>query len=118
MRAYRTLRSRLFSWFVGAILLAIVTGSLVGLTTRPEPLSGAEAMARHVGDRFAIVWDDADAARAYAQEIRDVRGGVLVGAVEMGRFGGHLAPWGWWRFVLGLVLVGFVLSLMAGAIAD
>jgi two-component system OmpR family sensor kinase len=159
MRAYRTLRSRLFSWFVGAILLAIVTGSLVGLTTRPEPLSGAEAMARHLGDRFASVWDDADTARAYAAEVRDVtgfdaelvrdphrlparvrrvadrggafaaegplhlyipvvRGGVLVGAVEMGRFGGHAAPWGWWRFVLGLALVGIVLSVMAGAVAD
>jgi two-component system OmpR family sensor kinase len=159
MRAYRTLRSRLFSWFVGAILLAIVTGSLVGLTTRPEPLSGAEAMARHLGDRFARVWDDADATRAYAEEVRDVtgfdaevvrdphrlparvrrtadrggafalegpvhlfipvvRGGVLVGAVEMGRFSGHSAPWGWWRFVLVLVLVGIVLSVMAGAVAD
>ncbi|HSY21751.1 MAG TPA: ATP-binding protein [Polyangiaceae bacterium] len=159
MRAYRTLRSRLFSWFVGAILLAIVTGSLVGLTTRPEPLSGAEAMARHLGDRFAHVWDDADATREYAEEVRDVtgfdaevvrdphrlparvrrtadrggafalegpvhlfipvvRGGVLVGAVEMGRFSGHSAPWGWWRFVLVLVLVGIVLSVMAGAVAD
>src|SRR5580698_5018706 len=74
MRAYRTLRSRPFSWFVGAILLAIVTGSLVGLTTRPEPLSGAEAMARHLGDRFARVWDDADAAQAYVEEVRDVTG--------------------------------------------
>jgi hypothetical protein len=74
MRAHRTLRSRLFSWFVGAILLAILTGSLVGITTRPEPFGAAEAMAQHLAMHFASVWDDAEATRAYIAEIRDVTG--------------------------------------------
>ncbi len=159
MRAHRTLRSRLFTWFVGAILLAIVTGSLVGVTTRPEPFGAAEAMAQNLAAHFASVWDDADATRMYIAEIRDVtgfdarllrdprrlsprirrvadrggafvpdgpqhvfipvlRGGALIGAIEIERFGSHAATWGWGRFALALGLVVAVLSAMARAVAD
>jgi two-component system, OmpR family, sensor kinase len=74
MRGPRTLRSRLFSWFFGAIALAVLTSGLVGITTRPEPVTGAEAMARNVGARLAGVWDDPEATRAYVGEVRDVTG--------------------------------------------
>ncbi len=70
----RSLRSRLLLWFVGAILLAILTSALVGLSTRPDTVSGAEAMARNVGGRLASVWDEPEAARAYVEEVRDVTG--------------------------------------------
>jgi len=159
MHRPRTLRSRLFSWFVGAIVLAILTTALVGVTTRPEPVTGAEAMAHNVAGRLASAWDDPPATRAYVDEVRDVtgfevrlvrdprrlparvhraarrgaaivpqnaqhifipvvRGGALAGALEMQKFGPRPAPWGWWRFVLALVLVSAVLSVMAGHIAN
>jgi two-component system OmpR family sensor kinase len=74
MRRPRTLRSRLFSWFFGAILLAIVTSALVVGTTRPEGTSGVEAAARHIASRLASDWDDDDALRSYVDEVRDVTG--------------------------------------------
>jgi len=159
MPGHRTLRSRLFSWFVGAILLALLTGSLVAFTTRPETGSGAEAMARNVGAHLASIWDDPGAVAAYVAEVRDVTGfdaqlvrdshrltphmrraaergaallpdgpahvyvpilrsGALVGALEIDRFGTRAAPWQWWRFAFGLVLVVALLSAMAGAVAN
>jgi signal transduction histidine kinase len=159
MRRHRSLRARLFWWFVGAILLAMATSSLVVATTRPEPMTGAEAVARGVGAHLASVWDDPEAAQAYVGEVRDVtgfdvrlvrethrlppmvrriasrggaiapdasghvfipvvRGGELVGALEMERFGPRPAAWAWWRFVLALFLVMLVLSAMAGRVAD
>jgi signal transduction histidine kinase len=45
-----------------------------------------------------------------------VRGGVVVGALELDRGGGR-APPGWWRLALGLVAVVTVLSLMASRVA-
>src|SRR5260370_21019561 len=74
MRRYRTLRSRLFTWFVGAILLAMLTSALVVATTRPEPVTGAEAVARNVSAHLASSWDEPEATRAYLGEIRDVTG--------------------------------------------
>jgi two-component system OmpR family sensor kinase len=74
MRRPRTLRSRLFSWFVGAILLAITTTALVASRTRPESVLGLEAMARHIADRLTRDWDDPEATRAYVSEVRDVTG--------------------------------------------
>ena len=53
MHRPRTLRSRLFWWFLGTILLAILTGTLVVMGTRPEPITGAEIMAHNVGTRLA-----------------------------------------------------------------
>src|SRR5580700_6309415 len=73
-RRHRPLRSGLFASFVGAILLAMATSALVVVTTRPEPLTGAEAAARNVAVRLAAAWDDPDATRAYLAEVRDVTG--------------------------------------------
>jgi signal transduction histidine kinase len=153
------LRSRLFWWFVAAILLAMGTSSLVMVTTRPEPVTGAESMAHSVAAHLASVWDEPEATRAYLAEVRDVtgfdvrlvrephrlppivrhvaghggaiapdgaghvfipvvRGGELVGALEMDRFGPRPAAWAWWRFGVALLLVMLVLSAMAGRIAE
>jgi signal transduction histidine kinase len=159
MHRPRTLRSRLFWWFFGTILLAILTVPLVVIGTRPEPITGAEIMARNVGTRLADGWDQPEATRAYVGEVRDVtgfevhlvrdphklpprvhaasahgvfivpenpqhifipvvRGGALVGALEMEKFGARPGPWPWWRLVLALVLMFTVLSLMAGRVAN
>jgi two-component system OmpR family sensor kinase len=74
MRGARTLRSRLFSWFFGAILLAMGTSAVVVGMTRPEGTSGVESAARHIASRLAGVWDDDAATRAYLDEVRDVTG--------------------------------------------
>jgi signal transduction histidine kinase len=74
MRRPHSLRSRLFRWFFGAIVLAMVTSGLVVSTTRPEPITGAEAMAHNVAAHLALGWDDAEATRAYVGEVRDVTG--------------------------------------------
>jgi signal transduction histidine kinase len=159
MRRPRTLRSRLFSWFFGAIALAILTSALVGIATRPDAANGAEIMTRNVGARLAGAWDDPDAVRTFVGEVRDVTGfevrlvrepkklpphvrriaehggsiapdgpqhifvpvarnGVLLGALEMDRFGPRPAAWAWWRLVLALALVHAVLSVMARRVAD
>jgi signal transduction histidine kinase len=74
MRRHRSLRSRLFSWFFGAIVLALLTGALVVSTTRPEPVAGAELLAHNVGARLAATWDNPLATQAYLDEVRDVTG--------------------------------------------
>jgi two-component system, OmpR family, sensor kinase len=155
----RTLRSRLFSWFFGAILLAVMIGGLVVGLTRPEATSGVELAAHRMSARLAMLWGDERAERAYLEEIRDVtgfdvrverevgrlppqvfrvaerggafapsgadrvlvpviRGGVVVGALEMNRFGGRPAAWSSWRLGLTLAAVMAVLSVMASRVAD
>ncbi len=74
MRRHRTLRSRLFMWFLGAILLAMATSALVVVTTRPDPVTGVEGVARNVATRLAEAWDDPAETRAFVAEIRDVSG--------------------------------------------
>jgi signal transduction histidine kinase len=74
MRRPHSLRSRLFRWFVGAILLAMLTSALVVSTTRPESVTGAEALARNVSDRLGSAWDDPEATRAFVDEVHDVTG--------------------------------------------
>ncbi|HZU83769.1 MAG TPA: ATP-binding protein [Polyangiaceae bacterium] len=159
MRGPRTLRSRLFSWFFGAIALAISMSALVVGTTRPEGTTGVEAAVQHMASRLAADWDDPESVRAYVEQVRDVtgfdvrlvrdahrlpahvrraaergaslapggrervfvpvvRGGALVGALEVDRFGVRPAPWGWWRLALALLTVMSVLSLMASRVAN
>jgi signal transduction histidine kinase len=160
MRHPRTLSSRLFSWFFGAILLAIVTSALVVGTTRPDATGGVESVAHHMASHLAAAWDDPDAVRAYVDEVRDVtgldvllvrdarrlpahvhrvaerggflapgaadrlfipivRGGAVVGALEMNREGGvRPSGWSWWRLALALAAVMAVLSVMAGRVAN
>jgi signal transduction histidine kinase len=74
MHRPRTLRSRLFLWFAGAILLAILASVLAFYTTRPDSVTGAEAMARNVGARLSSSWDEPEATRAFVDEVRDVTG--------------------------------------------
>jgi signal transduction histidine kinase len=74
MRRPHSLRSRLFSWFFGAIVLAMLTSALVVSTARPEANTGADALARNVADRLALAWDDPEATRAFVAEVRDVTG--------------------------------------------
>jgi signal transduction histidine kinase len=159
MRRHRSLRSRLFSWFLGAILLAMATSAFVVVTTRPDPVTGVEGVARNVATRLAETWDDPGEMRAFVAEIRDVsgaevrvvrdvrelpknvrrvaerggfiapegpahffvpvtRGSELLGALEIDRVGPRSLPAAWWRFVLALTLVLFVLSAMAGHVAN
>src|SRR3984957_3933197 len=159
MHRPRTLRSRLFLWFVLAIALAIGTSGLVGLSTGPGTVIGVETMAHTVGGRLASSWDDPEATRAFVAEVRDVtgfevrllrdaqklpprvhlaarrgtaivrenpqhifipivRGGELLGALEMEKFGVRPARWPWWPFVLALFLVLGVLSTMASRVAN
>ncbi len=159
MRGPRTLRSRLFSWFIGAILLATLTSALVATRTRPDSVVGAEAAAHHVAEHLAATWGDAAATNAFVEEFREVtgfqahlvrdphrvgprvrrlgehgvpavpqgpqrlaipvvRGGEVVGALEVEGAGAREWPWGWWRPTLALLLVLLVLSGMAGAVAN
>jgi two-component system OmpR family sensor kinase len=74
MRRPHSLRSRLFRWFFGAIVLAMLTSGLVVSTTRPEPITGAEALAHNVAAHLALDWDNEAATRAYVGEVRDVTG--------------------------------------------
>jgi two-component system, OmpR family, sensor kinase len=160
VRRPRTLSSRLFSWFFGAILLAIVTSALVVGTTRAEPVGGVESIARHMASRLAADWDDPEAVRGDVDQVRDVtgldvrlvrdarrlpahvhrvaerggslapgalervfipvvRGGELIGALEMDRAGGgRPSGWSWGRLALALAAVMAVLSVMAGRVAN
>jgi two-component system OmpR family sensor kinase len=86
----RTLRSRLFSWFFGAIVLAIITSALVVGTTRPEGTSGVEAAAHHMASRLASEWDDDEAARAYVDKVRDVTGFDVRLVRDARRLPGHV----------------------------
>ncbi len=156
---HRTLRSRLFLWFLGAILLAMLTTGLIFRTTSPDPVNGVDSVARNVAIRLAETWDDPAEMRAFVGEIHDVsgaevrvvrdlrelprnvrrvaerggsiaaqgpshffvpvtRGSELLGALEIDRVGPRSMPWGWWRFALALTLVLFVLSAMAGHVAN
>jgi signal transduction histidine kinase len=74
MHRPRTLRSRLFLWFAGAILLAILASVAAFYTTRPDSVTGVEAMARNVGSRLSTSWEDPQATRAFVDEVRDVTG--------------------------------------------
>lgn len=74
MHRPRSLRSRLFFWFAGAILLASLTTLLVYHSTRPDAVTGADIMARNVSTHLTDTWDDPEATRAYVEEVRDVTG--------------------------------------------
>jgi signal transduction histidine kinase len=74
MHPPRTLRSRLFGWLFGGILVALSAGALVVMGTRPDTTTGAEGMARNVSTRLSSVWDEPEETRAFVAEVRDVTG--------------------------------------------
>jgi signal transduction histidine kinase len=118
MRRPRTLRSRLFSWFFGAILLAMMTSALVVGTTRPDATSGVEAVAQHMAARLASDWDDADAVRAYVNEVRDVTGFDVRLVADPKKVPGHvrrMADHGGWIALAGAERV-FVPVVRRGAL--
>ena len=71
---FRTLRSRLFLWFLGAIVLAVGTSALVVGVARPEAATGGEVLAHTVGAHLVEVWEDPKATEIYLEEIREVTG--------------------------------------------
>jgi signal transduction histidine kinase len=70
----RTVRTRLFLWFLGAIVLAVAAGVAIVGYARPEAATGGEVVARTVGQRLAEVWDDHRATDAYLEQVREVTG--------------------------------------------
>ena len=55
----------------------MATSALVVVTTRPDPVTGAESVARNMAVRLAETWDDPEEMRAFVAEIRDVSGAEL-----------------------------------------
>jgi signal transduction histidine kinase len=160
MRGIRTLRTRLFLWFFGAIVVAFASSAAVVGCTRPEAFTtGAEVLARNVSTRLALDWDDAKATDDFVEEVRRVtgfevrlfrdpgklppnvkrvalrgglfapngpervfvpilRGGELVGALQMERYGGGFRPAPLWRLGLGLLAAMLVVIVAASRVAN
>jgi signal transduction histidine kinase len=75
MSAPRPLRTRLLSWFLGAILLAFASSGLAVGCSRPEAFTtGADVLARNVATKLADVWDDPQATEAFVEDVRRVTG--------------------------------------------
>ncbi|MGD0678711.1 MAG: ATP-binding protein [Polyangiaceae bacterium] len=90
MRGPRTLRSRLFSWFVGAILLAAFTAACVAAWTRPEAGVGVQLSAHHIAERLASRWEDPVATQQFVDEVHDVIGFDVQLARDVRRAGARL----------------------------
>jgi len=69
------LATRLFAWFLGAIVLsAIVTGITIAVTRPGSPEGAARILSRAVGEELARKWDDPAACDAYVAELRESTG--------------------------------------------
>jgi signal transduction histidine kinase len=70
------LKTRLFLWFLAAIVLAVLSSSLTVVLTRPEVQERAprQLVARTMSTRLSRMWDDHAACDAYVAEMRDVTG--------------------------------------------
>lgn len=69
------LATRLFAWFLGAIVLsAIVTGITIAVTRPATPEGAARILSRAVGEKLAREWDDPVACDAYVAELRESTG--------------------------------------------
>ena len=74
-RRFRKLSTRLFLWFLGAIVLATASSALVVHFTRPEQSEGpVRIVSRTVAARLARDWDDPRACDAYISRLRDTAG--------------------------------------------
>ena len=75
MKPVLRLKTRLFLWFLAAIVFASVMSSLTVALTRPEaPPIPSGLMARNIASRLETLWDDADAAQSYIAEMRELSG--------------------------------------------
>ena len=74
MRFTRTLRSRLYLWFLGTIVAALASSALVIGFSRPEPPTGDEVLGRTIGAHLAELWSDAAATNRYVQQVHEVTG--------------------------------------------
>src|SRR5258708_28786134 len=74
MKSLRSLRTRLFVWFLVAIVLAITSSALVVGCSHPDPVAGADVIARNISARLASVWEDHRATDAYVAEVREATG--------------------------------------------
>ncbi|WP_394825829.1 ATP-binding protein [Pendulispora albinea] len=69
------LKTRLFLWFLAAIVIAVVTSSITVAIMRPEPARPPSGMmARTLAARLEAIWDDPKAAEAYLAEMRELSG--------------------------------------------
>lgn len=76
--AIRRLRTRLFLWFVAAILTATVFSTITVSLMRPEPVRlPTGRVARTIAMRLEAIWDDDAACEAYVAEMREVTGNEL-----------------------------------------
>jgi two-component system, OmpR family, sensor kinase len=98
----RRLKTRLFLWFLGAIVMAIASSAAVVYLTRPEQTEGpVRVMSRNISGRLSRDWNDPKACDAYVAHLRDATGielrivrdpGVLPPqVVKRGRGGGAVA---------------------------
>ena len=72
---FRRLKTRLFLWFLGAIVLAIASSALTVALTRPEQTEGpVRIVSRTIAARLSRDWDDARASEAYVSRLRDPLG--------------------------------------------
>ena len=156
---FRALRTRLFLWFLGAIVVAVALSVPIVGIARPEAATGGEVLARTVGEHLAETWDDVKATDAYLEEVRDVtgfelhlhrglkgvpsavnrvgthggvivsagpeqvyvpvvRGGHVVGALRMDRFGYRPRLTQWWRLSAALFAALAVLAIAAGRVSN
>ncbi len=71
----RRLKTRLFLWFLGAIVMAIASSAAVVYLTRPEQTEGpVKIVSRTVAARLSRDWNDPRACDAYVSHLRDGTG--------------------------------------------
>lgn len=71
----RRLKTRLFLWFLGAIVMAIASSSAVVYLTRPEQSEGpVRVVSRTVAARLSREWNDPRACEVYVEHLRESTG--------------------------------------------
>ncbi|WP_394846478.1 ATP-binding protein [Pendulispora brunnea] len=69
------LKTRIFLWFLAAIVFAMGTSTLTVALMRPEaPPVPSGMMGRNIASRLETLWDDAGAAENYIAEMRELSG--------------------------------------------
>jgi signal transduction histidine kinase len=75
-RRFRRLQTRLFLWFLGAIVLAVCTsvGTLGLLNASDSSMGPGRVAARSIAQNVARTWDDPRATETYLQSVRETVG--------------------------------------------